>query len=125
MQLIGATRNQTDIAWQVRGDLARIGIETPAALRVTFGGPHLDESDLGWCDDHGPVVELKSTLSGGLLYFTFLHELGHAFGLSHTAKWLMAAVDAAPTRRLTLRNRRKWLRQFLRCLNNKRLAELA
>ena len=52
------------------------------------------------------------------------HEVGHALGLNHTLRGLMAPKDKSKVRKLNLRNRRKWLKQLMRPLVDKRLESL-
>jgi hypothetical protein len=127
MKLSGATSNQAKVVQLVKADLENVGVRLPAGLQVSFDDTNLENDDIGCFQDVGGElsIDLHPALQGGMVYATFLHEIGHALGLNHTSKGIMAAKDGTDfNRKLTLRNRKKWLRQILKYLTDKRLQDL-
>lgn len=127
MRITGATATQLRAITLLRSDLSSAGVKMPTKLFVKVGGEDLEDKDLGGhmpYSDGSHVLSLAADLAPGMVYFTLLHELGHAMGLAHTKRGVMAPKDKNKERKLTLRNRRKWLRDFIQRLAIKRLEAL-
>lgn len=70
-------------------------------------------------------IYLRPGLRGNELYAIALHELGHYYGLDHTRRGVMAAVqNSCPPGRLSVRYRRRCLRSFMGALLNNKLRRL-
>lgn len=71
-------------------------------------------------------IYLRPGLRGNELYAVALHELGHYYGLDHTRRGVMAAVqNSCPPGRLSVRYRRRCLRSFMGALLNNKLRRLS
>lgn len=121
MQVSGATSSQAKFVRLLDRDLEAIEIWLPRNLKVTFGTDQSEDDWLGWCDITESQIMLHASLSGAMVYLTLLHEIGHALGLNHTREGIMAHSLAERRQTLTLRSRRKWLRQLMKLLIRKNL----
>ncbi len=126
MVINGATASQLRTVKRLEADLYIMDLRPPHDLVVSFGGDHVTEDIWGWHDviDGHNRIELAPSLTGSMLYLTLIHEIGHSLGLNHYAHGVMAATLSERKQRLTLRARKRWLRDFFSRLNERRLENL-
>jgi hypothetical protein len=70
-------------------------------------------------------IYLRPGLRGNELYAVALHELGHYWGLDHTRRGIMAAVqNSSPAGRLSVKWRRRCLRSLMGALLRNKLRRM-
>jgi hypothetical protein len=110
-------------------DLLEVGLDVRGARYAPVFNTEIVEKQFkddtyGYCDDDTHAIYLREDLETSLLYRIYVHEIGHAFGLGHTEKGLMApnhserlTGDGGPTPR----QRKRWVSELVRAVTRHRI----
>lgn len=124
--IASGTKAQWSIVEQVVSDLTSICDDRTAATCVAVSFDSDLEKCKGLWTDHTThhSIALRPTLVGASLYAVFLHELGHALGLDHTRRGIMAPKEPKRRQPLSIGLRRKWCAEIAFLVATKRAKEV-